>query len=100
MVAHRPPAVIAAVEPHLRRVRALRCGVDFSNLPEADDFGPELVRFLHVTHIEDEMIEADWGNGSTLRRHVQRSLHTAKLSLWIAARTPMVQPASGASLRY
>jgi hypothetical protein len=53
-----PAVVIAAVEAHLGRVRALRRGFQLADLPEANDFGPEAMRLLDVAHIENEVIDA------------------------------------------
>src|SRR5262249_11894266 len=57
VVAQGTAAVIAAVEAHLRRMRARRTGFQLAHLLEADDLGPEFVRFLEIAHIEDQMVE-------------------------------------------
>ena len=50
--------MIAAVELHVGRVRPVRAGLQLADLFQADDLGPECVRFVHVPHIQHQMIEA------------------------------------------
>ena len=70
MVAHGAAAVIAAVKAHVWRVWPLRRRMNLADLPEAHDLGPEPVRFLHVAHVQDQMIEADRRDGLTQGRIV------------------------------
>ena len=48
----------AAVEAHLGRVGPLRGRRQLADLVEADDLGPEAVRFLDVADVQHEMVDA------------------------------------------
>src|SRR5207253_4299941 len=61
----RDPAVRihAAVEAHLEGPI-----LELGHLAEADDLGPELVRDLEVTHVEDEVVDAAGRDGAVTHR--------------------------------
>src|SRR3984893_3625737 len=46
------------VKAHLRRVRAIGSLVQFADLLEADDLGPEFVRLVDVANVQHEVIDA------------------------------------------
>ena len=68
----RAAGAIAAVEAHFRRIGAPFGRLQFADLPEAEDFRPEAVRFLDVAHIEHQVIEADRGHRLARRDDVAR----------------------------
>src|SRR5262249_10281585 len=64
-----------AVEAHLRRQRPIRPRVQFADLLEADDLGPEFMRLVDVADIEDQVVDA--GRAHSLgggRRYIGNSI--------------------------
>jgi len=54
--------VVGAVELHRARRAAVAARPDRADLLQADDLGPEPMRFGHVADIDDQMVDADGGN--------------------------------------
>ena len=40
--------------------------LQLADLAQADDLGPEGVRFVHVAHVQHQVIEAGWGHRAVL----------------------------------
>ncbi len=54
-------AVIAAVEPHFRHRSHVSTRPQRADLLQADDLGPEPVRFLNVADVQHDVVHPDRG---------------------------------------
>ena len=51
--------VVGTVELHRARRTAVAARPDRADLLQADDLGPEPMRFCHVANVDDQMVDAD-----------------------------------------
>jgi hypothetical protein len=56
---------LAAVEAH-SHLRVIATGVEeLADLFEPEEVGPEMVGFLHIVHVQDQMVDPHWGHRLT-----------------------------------